>query len=70
MASLGVMAVKRSSIATACCAMRAAAAVLRSTMERAVCFFAGSSGMGVVLAQMSLAPVDWRRVTILARRAV
>ena len=40
----------------------AAATSLRSTIEAAVCFVAATSGMGVVAAQTSLAPVAASRV--------
>ena len=45
-----------------------AARAFFSTIEAAVCFCAGLSGIGVVLAQMSLAPVFSRRATISSSR--
>jgi hypothetical protein len=41
---------------------------LRSSIDSAVCFFAASVGIGVVLAQISLAPVAFRRVMISSSR--
>jgi hypothetical protein len=51
-----------------CFAITAAAISLRSTMEAAVCFCAGSSGIGVVLAQINVAPVRRSRVMICSSR--
>ena len=53
-----------------CAAITLAAAALRSTMEAAFCLPSAESGMGVVLAQTSLAPVFFIRATNCSSRAV
>ena len=51
-----------------CLRMTRAAMALRSTIDSGLSFFASSLGMGVVLAQTSLAPVFRSRATIVSRR--
>ena len=62
------MAANRSSVGMPCFFMTSAARAFFSTIDAAVCFCAGLSGMGVVLVQMSLAPVFWSRATMASRR--